>query len=132
MSVYFSILHNIYFFNFFPLFHNEFSWYIFLLNSKSSIYYFILVRNLTHVIHQLRTSPFVASLKCEHETYESPCLYPHTRVTRYEPPRSYHHVFTTIHEPTCSWHNISLSKSASMRTNNTHKPIPTALSLGTS
>jgi len=50
-------------------------------------------RSPTHVIHQLRTSPLAASLKCEHETYEPPC--------------SNHHVFTTIHEPTRLWHNIS-------------------------
>jgi len=68
-------------------------------------------RSPTHVIYQLRTSLLAASLKCEHETYEPPYSYSHTRVSGYEPPRSYHHAFTTIHEPTCSWCNISWSKS---------------------
>jgi len=54
----------------------------------------------THVIHQLRTSPLAASLKCEHGTYEPPRSYPYTRVSGYEPPRSYHHMFITSHEPT--------------------------------
>ena len=60
------------------------------------------IRSPTHVIHQLRTSPLATSLKCEHETYEPPCSYPHTRALGYEPPCSYHHVFITNHEPTCS------------------------------
>jgi len=68
------------------------------------------VRSPTHLIHQLRTSSFATSLKCEHGTYKPTRSYPHTRVTGYEPPRSYHHVFTTTHEPTRSWHNISWSK----------------------
>jgi len=44
----------------------------------------------THVIQQLRTSPYAASLKCEHETYELPHSYSHTRVNGYEPTHSYH------------------------------------------
>jgi len=71
----------------------------------------LFARSLIHVIHQLRTSPLAASLKCEHRTYEPPRSYPYTRVSRYEPPHSYHHMFTTTHEPTRSWHNISWSKS---------------------
>jgi len=35
----------------------------------------------THVVQQLRTSTLVATLKCEHGTYEPPRSYPHTRAS---------------------------------------------------
>ncbi|QCE14275.1 hypothetical protein DEO72_LG11g1274 [Vigna unguiculata] len=38
-------------------------------------------RSLTHVIQQLRTSPFATALKCEHGTYKPPRWYPHTRAS---------------------------------------------------
>jgi len=67
-------------------------------------------RSPTHVIHQLRTSPYAASLKCEHGTYESTSLVsPHESnriwTSLLISSRVHHHPWTYR-----SWHNISWSK----------------------
>jgi len=53
----------------------------------------LLIRSPTHVIHQLRTSPLVASLKCEHGTSNLPARIP---------TREYHDMNLPAHIITCS------------------------------